>query len=719
VPAKGEKPEPRFVSWGTVEGMSSVTWVVDDRVAHESVTDIGGPGETAETRASGFTKFAGAGNSQIGRFKELKCDLKDMIFDFELSDLRVIRSEPDGAPKHLILTGEYHSVTPATKMRQDIVYPVEESRSFGFLPEATGLLMSQLQSRKLELVEGRISFTASHAVTQLPRFPSHPGSNPGGSEKLNGGTTAGGPALELSLTITISPSPPSTAKLVLKPLEYDEWRPKCSESEEVKGNDLGVEWRVEEAGGDPARPTKASRVVFSLLNTSKEPGVCTNWPLRPKTPADFDLRFAGAEAPPRSGYEVRDKGQNLILTDGEAGANRGAVKVECFDAGATGTLVAEAMLADGRVLKATVEKSGDAQLMIPDFQPGVSGIAHCWRKEYAPGKTDDADDETSPKGDGQPGDGLTVWEEYRGFWVNGAWMGDCDPRVKDLFVFNGIGGEAHSGIALFGWATGLRVHQRLAVGEFKADKVMNFNTGARPHLVDQHCLVVSEGGFSETGADGVATTGSICRTAAGVNFPGPPKNTWEVSILPEMLDTMTMLQRRDGESYEVSQADRTIAHELGHGLGIRHHGDNDKGYRPWRFEEVATGGFVVWADGVQVFVRDEKDGSIMLPPQLFPGRRAGETRLVWIGEQNGQMSGADVCIMRYVVAQAYRSLTEPGLLYYHRDGEIYGNRFCSARTGTGVNGTGHPPQPRYGAADAKRGDCAHRFVVSDHWEKRE
>ena len=708
--AKGERYQGRYISWRVPEGLSTVTYQVFDRVVHKSVEHGEGG---AETNTSGYTKFVGQGTMQLGGSRELKCDLKDMVFDF---DFNGIDGRNDGLGlKSLRLSGEVHVFTPVTKVGEDITYPLEEFGIRGALPEI-GPLLPQLVSRKLQLSGDRILINASMPVEALPFFPSHSGSNPGGPEYFNGRTTAGGPPLLLSLDVIISPTPPSRAKLILKPRDYETWRPECSDSEDKPGNMLEVGWRVEEEGGDPSKPAKVHRLVFSLLNTSKEPGVCMNYPLVPKMPADFDLKFPRPAALSAS-YAVASDGQKLTLEDKMVRAGHGSIGVECYDAGATGVLVAEAELEDGRVLKAVIEGTPETQLMIPDYEPGVSWIARDWRAKNAPGKRDDADDENNPVGDGQRGDGLTVWEEYRGFWAHGRWEGG-DPTTKDLFVFNGIGGQAQHGLWLFGSITGLRVHDQLAPGEIKSDRVINFNHGARPHLVDQHCVAVTEGGFETTGEDGVVTSGSICNITNGANFPGPPKNTREVSILPSMLAGVTPLtQFRNGETYAIAGADRTICHELGHALGIRHHGDKDLGLQIWTYRRNDHGDPIIYVGGAAVRVRSEETDNLMDPLELFGGKKPGEPMLVWTGERHGQHAGDVACVLRYVIARAYRSQSEPDLLYYHSHGEIKGNRLCTSPAGTGVNMPTHDPQSRYFGADADRGDCTHKFVVSDHWEK--
>jgi hypothetical protein len=720
----GEKYQSRFISWDPSVNRSSVDYVVRDRVSHDSLSIVE---SGAPTHVNGFTKFAGSGSTQIGVRKEFAVDLRDMIYDFDLASLRVWNREKT---KTLKLTGEFHSKTPMTRTHSDFVIPLTEVNIFSFLPELEGPLSDKLISRQLSVVNDKVAILVSVPVTRLPSFPQHAGAHPGGSERFNEWTTNGGPPLTLSLEVLLSPTPPSKAKLILKPganngAGPNGWRPLCSDSEDRPGNDFPVDWLIEEEGNDPATPSKVKRVVFSLLNTSNEPGVCMNFPVRPAAPAPFDLKFAPASrsrtAPATSapGYNVAMDGQKLTLTDARVSARKGTIKVDCFDAGATGDLVAEAELEDGRVLRATVAQTGDSELRIPDYEPGVSWIARGWRNAFAPGLADDADDESLPVGDGQAGDGLTVWEEYRGFWVGGEWDGMCEPKTKDLFVSNNIGPAAYRGLRLFKAATELNVHDQLSSLEIRANRVINFNQGVRPHLVDQHCLVITEGGFVFKGADGVEVRASACHQTSGQDFPGPPKNTWEITILPSVLAIDELeTQARQGESYDVSYAGNTIAHELSHGLGVRHHGDKDTESSLWKWEKKDNGQIVIYSKGVAVTPRDESTGVILLPEDLFGNWPAGEERQVYVGERQGTMSGDEACIMRYDNARAYRSIADGNVIYFHGSTEIVGNRLCTSPAGTGVNMPTHHPQSRYGGANTGRGDCIHKFVVSDRWEKK-
>jgi hypothetical protein len=713
--AAGEMSEDRFTSWEPSVHPSTVEWMINDRVEHTSSTH---GQHDAVTEEWGFTKLAGAGVADIHNTDGLSCDLKDMIYDIEVN--LNANDKKRGEPKALRLIAEYHSFTPATTVRRDVEYPLREHRTVGALPKLTESLEMQLRSRKLEMFKGRILVFVTEPVNRLPGFPDSSSSQNSTARNFGGASTGNGTPLELSLEMALSPTPPSVAKLILKPVGYDTWRPLCSSSEFVKGNELPVEWRVEEEGGDASRPAKVTRVEFALLETSAEPGVCMNWPvhLTTETP-DFDLRFNGSYPPP-AGHEVRSKGQILVLSDAPAEAGKGTVKVECFDSGATGVLVSEATLDDGRKLRGTVEATGKAELMIPDWERGVSHIARYWREAMAEGKKDDVDDDNFPEGDGQHGDGLTVWEEYRGFWVGGALDTFCAPQIKDLFICNRIGGKAYGGIDVFREATKLIVHDKLRPEEFKDDRVINFHHAARPHEVDQHGINLWEGGYYGQGEDGAVSEASMCVEMRPGVFPGPPKNTYFVTILPSMLDQPEqIMQYSNGEGWRTSYTDVTISHELGHGLGIRHHGSGDTTVT-WRFEKLASGELITTVDGKRVVVRLEQTGDVQTLLNYARGPIAPGFKeiTVTLGVPHGQMSGDVTCFMRYDTAHAYRSKADPNEFYVYWDQEVWGDRLCASAEGNGCNSPTHQPQSRYGDAAPGRGNCLHKFVVNDKWESK-
>ncbi len=510
----------------------------------------------------------------------------------------------------------------------------------------------------------------------------------------------------ISFHFRLSPTPPSTARFVLRTQgDYSEFRPKPGDSETKPGNSLKIDWEVEEPGVPADKQAKVTKVVFTLAGVSEYPGVCMNWPLNPMSPTDPDLQFK-EQVPPVGGYILSDKNRGLTLNGNAVSNRQGTVSVDCFDGAAIGTLTAEATLSDGRVLKGVVEPTGLLKVLIPDREEGVSEIAKAWRNKFAPNLEDAEDREDEPKGDGQVGDGLSVWEEYRGFRQNTIWKDNCDPKNKDIFIENRVGAAAEAGISLFKDATQLVIH-KIKEPEHKIDRVINFNSRGDRHTVDQHCLILRVSDDPNVGtAEGVF----------GAIFPGPPKNTLWVNVtMGHTEDAVYVVGARGGLRSSNFQS-KHIAHELSHAIGVYHHGDtdiwtNDKLGVPWESVDIGGGARQLRESGNNITLISEADGSSL-------GFPIGTEFYCRLGKKNGQHSGDVDCIMRYCVAQAYRYQADSTKRVWHDQIEPPGRTLCTSRLGTDFNKT-NQPHPRYFDTDPKRGDCKHQFVISDKWEAKD
>ncbi len=617
------------------------------------------------------------GNGTIYGYKgfQLLCDLKKMVFDlipgFALAGTK--------------------TVTVTTLKREGSSPPPYEADSAQLFsgPASIG---SQLMGQRLDVTRP-ISVTATGP--------------------MSGGFVGRGnidlSTLTYTMRILVTPTQASTATLILEPeSRYREWRPIPGESEDKAGDDLTIKWKVEEQGLPPGEKPQISKVTLRLTKVSRYPGVCMNWPATPSGQPKPDLAFP---EPHRDNldFTVKDEGLTLVIDGKAAQDGFGSITIECFDGAAIGDLVAEAEMKDGRILQTEVRgQAGSGKVLIPLRDDGVSDIAKSWRYQRANGLEDKSDEEDKPEGDGQVGDGLSVWEEYRGFRQNTVWKDNCDPKKKDLFLENRVGATAESGIHLFEKATELVIH-RIKRLEHKIDRVINFNKRDDRHTVDQHCLILR------------VSDDPNCGTAEGIfgaNFPGPPKNTLWVNVVMGLSEDQVYSMGPRGALRSGNYQAKHIAHELGHGIGIYHHGESDPWTNgkigvPWSSRDPDGDGLhSMYEQGTLITVLDEASGG----PRTWP---AGANFNCVLGEKNGQHSGEVDCLMRYVTARAYRYQANSNTRIWHGQAEPPGKSLCTSRIGTDFNAGGHSPHSRYFDTDPKRGDCKHQFVISDKWEAKD
>lgn len=495
----------------------------------------------------------------------------------------------------------------------------------------------------------------------------------------------------------LSPKPPSPVELILEPeAAYPTWRPKASLSEATPGNHLRVKATLQnKGGGEPDE--RAKKITFTLTKVSREPGICINYPENPKKPADPDLKFVPAY---NSGFKVVD---DLCISREQSGLKKATATVSSFDYGAYGILQATAVLASGREIQARlVNEPGRLSVRLPKAADG-SWIADSWKEKAKATGADDADEENDPVGDGNKGDGLALYEEYRGYVQEGRWSW-LDPHKKDFFIFDAIGGKTKSGIRLFRDATGLEVHHRLRSNELGRKRVINCNYAEGAHRTDQHWVMLTS--FDETAY------------AIAVGGPGTPKDI-DMIRMPFFAD-VSQASADDQAKYGLYW-ERTLAHELGHACNIYHHGDKDTS-EVWWVDQDTDGQWKTWRTRLKPGANPAEDASFErtgLPVvRLYKEPRAPVTprpgkRLmrVTIGETNGQHSGFEACLMRYDCADAYRKATNE--FYWVRGEEVIGDGLCTVETGVTVNKDPRDPKSRYGKADGRRGKCLMQVCVND------
>jgi hypothetical protein len=476
---------------------------------------------------------------------------------------------------------------------------------------------------------------------------------------------------------------PEKLELIVDVQDYAVWAPQGSHDAQQPGNHLALRARLQQRGGG-APGEQASQLRFELTQVSAEPGVALNHPPSQEARVDLDLRFEAERNPELA---IGGGGKRAETHPSEIGAyGEAKAELSAFDWGAWAELRVSALMPDGRRILGRLRDDPRPQILLPKRKPG-SRVADALRQSAGIGDLpDDEDAESEPQGDGLPGDGLTLYEEYRGFYVNGRHVRG-NPRRKDLFVVDEIGGRSKPGIARFARETGLRVHHELSRAELGEHRIINVNHMEAPHRVDQHGLVLSLGDVGRLAG----------RADSSLLKPGTP----------EIIDRVLV-------SSSLSPADsdfpRTVAHELAHSVNVWHHGSTDTGWIAWT-RETRSGRPVVVEFGDVIEVRTE-DGSpryLQLP----------EIEL-WVAQPHGQHSGAHECLMRYANADAYRETGNPSVRYLTQGaGETPGGLLCRDVQGTGVNAPDRQPRSRHRDASLCAGDCAHQVRVNDRGDPPE
>jgi len=329
-------------------------------------------------------------------------------------------------------------------------------------------------------------------------------------------------------------------------------------------------------------------------------------------------------------------------------ATEHVVKVRVMDSAACGRLRAE-VLADGIWWPAEAEGStADASkmdLLIP-LDRDSDGIADAYNQDNPGAPTSDDDLSANDK---QTGDGLTLFEEYRGCYVRGSLV-RTRGAYHDLFVY-GYGGLLTGYLDLLAGyyaRDGVTLHV-LCGDEQKSDCVNYQPVAARAG--EQYAVVVMD---QNTRFDELADANDLDayweNLGGKASHVGPPtKADHTVLVRVEEGDPAGMIGR--------------VGHEIGHNINCTHHGRGD------RVVALPAGGVTI-------------DGRAFRMPKAY------------VAVKGGQHSGPSDCFMRYVCANLFcddRSIPEPAgehLELYHLfplSARGTRERFCTTVIGDGAN----------------------------------
>ncbi len=528
---------------------------------------------------------------------------------------------------------------------------------------------------------------------------------------------------------------------------YDAWRPKGTIADTKRpGNSLTARATLKNKDGKPADDLPpVRRFIFELKDTSREPGVCLNWPLNAKD-NDPDLRLAAAEM---SGGELSKEDQKLVvknvLRDDEQ-QPYADVQVDSYDFGGRAELRVICELEDGReVVGLLKDEKGAVDIVRLPKTNGPGWVAESWRKKNGVADLPDNDDDEKVEGQEYRGDGFTLYEEYRGFVENGRHM-ECDPKKKDLFILNRANVYTREGISLLEKLAKIKTHARLRDGtEMNGEtRLMNGNHREAPHRVDQHGVILShyldwENIQHHDGGVMVPLEGSDQSKA------GRPKDTAWCYIVPmhatDAIFAADRLKHYNLDHLSVRQLyAAAVAHELLHAIGADHHGEelkrNMKGVfqsaenpdnptRKPRFVSEIMGSeqhTLYWED-TQVNIAEERqkifEQNVANPPpgdEVF-SKYYWERKcdlMFYPGALRGTDSGDEACVMRYYFATAYEVKGKKDAYYVMRPGvKMPECILCTSPKGTGGNAASHQPQPRFGDAANGRGNCFSQICPND------
>lgn len=482
---------------------------------------------------------------------------------------------------------------------------------------------------------------------------------------------------------------PIDAILIVSPVDYDNWKPSATADELRKGNAMSVNLKVQKRNGGDS-PFRVARFELKLNNTSTEKGTTLNFPLEPSRVQLPDLRLLPDGIPESN---EADQSIEINSTDGKTGY----FLIGSYDGGGWTNLTAVAVLEGGIRIEGTLlTPSGVKDIPIPKRNPN-SKIAVKWLNENGnPGETDDKEQST---GTTNIGDGLSAYEEYRGFIAYTGSGGTLqkpefvrlDPKIKELGiqVKKGEYSLFAEGINWFKIASNV-TPVIFSENEIPADRILNKNKG-HANVYEQYVLKVENGPVPGSGV--------------GMNEPirrlrGVPKQSDRIVIdIQKIIDNYQHDVDAGRAGNEVvpytylEKLDNTVAHEIGHGVNLIHHGDEMGPY-----STVAPA--CTPANPCYTTYRIYDHHGIEIRNRPIPLENAGAVG----SEESGDLS----CIMAYtgMYQWAYR-LIQREHYYYYVTFQPVGKRLCTSTAGTGINANN-----KY-FGNAEDGNCRGQIKLRD------
>ncbi len=419
---------------------------------------------------------------------------------------------------------------------------------------------------------------------------------------------------ESTVTFTFAIAPPP-GNLYIAPVDEEKWkswipdRPWLTDADDAKIFGLqpkSLDGALELFVSYPGDATKC-KLQIDLADVKDLAGLSSNYPVHAAQKKSLRI------APDQTGLDVLDEGQRAVTHDRVSTI---AFKVVPTTPGGWGKVTAKCT-EDGTEARRKANDRTSVELPRDDDN---NHIADAYQDAHD-GFAGDAngDDDAQPTGQASDGDGLSRYEEYRGFIVrkftSGAekkWV-QTDPKTKDLFVFdpdflvkehyethgNPIGATLHYvDKTMMNWSASYDTNwDRPGDADHRW---LNTNTPADLMAHRQYVIVVVEDETMPNGWAGVTYPDDDEIAANHALYPLCVKhamkcrNSAHISIVKQRATLhrwvehfMNAVEHSNENIYLIakqrltpavvdawieSEIDATVIHEIGHTVGAEHHG---------------------------------------------------------------------------------------------------------------------------------------------------
>lgn len=217
----------------------------------------------------------------------------------------------------------------------------------------------------------------------------------------------------ISATLTLGKIPDFTITAVNEQ-EYKDWIPGNPDYPE-SFKPLSVKAKFSEKGQQ-----QEEKIVFMITEASHLPGICTNYPIKPPETDKIDIVFAPQD---------KQTDQNIkILNDSTAITTKPVDEaIVVLNSNDFGAFCKVRVMTESSGKWAECPYNNKKYISIP-YDLNDNNIADKWEKDMGVEGINKLEDKDNlPTGQGSLGDGLTAFEEYRGFISEDDVIASCDP----------------------------------------------------------------------------------------------------------------------------------------------------------------------------------------------------------------------------------------------------------------------------------------------------